>query len=73
MERIVIDPDICNGTPVVKGTRIPIQTILEFLGAGDSVENVLEEFPSLTREDVLQCLQFSADLMKHHFTLEEVT
>ncbi|MCL5945317.1 MAG: DUF433 domain-containing protein [Planctomycetes bacterium] len=72
MERIIIDPDICNGTPVIKGTRIPVQTVLEFLGAGDSIENVLEEYPSLTRDAVLQCLQFSAVLMKHHFTLEEV-
>ena len=41
-ERIVIDPEICNGRPVVRGTRITAQTVLEFLGAGDSVEDVLE-------------------------------
>ena len=72
MERIVVDPDICNGAPVIGGTRIPVRTVLEFLAAGDSIENVLEEYPSLTREDVLQCLRFSADLMGHQFTLEEV-
>ncbi len=72
MERIIVNPDICNGLPVIKGTRIPVQTVLEFLGAGDSIEDVLDEYPTLTREDVLQCLQFSSDLMKHHFTLEEV-
>jgi len=72
MDRIIIDPDICNGQPVVKGTRIAVQTLLEFLGAGDSIDDVLEEYPSLTRQDVLECLQFSAELMKHHFTLQEV-
>ena len=58
--RIVIDPALCNGRPVVRGTRITVQTILEFLGAGDSVPDVMEEYPTLTREDVLSCLQFSS-------------
>jgi uncharacterized protein (DUF433 family) len=62
MTRIIIDPDICNGKPVVRGTRIAAQTILEFLAAGDSIDDVLEEYPSLTREDVLECLKFSSDL-----------
>ncbi len=68
--RIVINPDVCNGRPVVRGTRITVQTILEFLGAGDSVEEILEEYPSLTREDVLACVQYSSRLMGNHFTLE---
>ena len=55
-ERVVINPDVCNGRPVIRGTRITVQTVLEFLGAGDSIEDVLEEYPSLTREDVLGCL-----------------
>ncbi len=71
-ERIAINPDICNGQPVVKGTRITAQTILEFLGTGDSIEDVLEEYPSLQREDVLECIRFSSELMRHHFTLREV-
>ena len=58
-ERISINPDICNGRPVVHGTRITAQTILEFLAAGDSVEDVLEEYPSLTRADVQACLDYS--------------
>ncbi len=56
MDRIEINPDICNGKPVIKGTRITVQTILEFLGAGDSIEEVLEGYPSLTRDDVLAAL-----------------
>lgn len=55
-DRITIDPEICNGRPVVRGTRITVQTVLEFLGAGDSIEDVLAEYPALTREDVQACL-----------------
>ncbi len=71
-ERIVIDPAICNGRPVVRGTRITVQTVLEFLGAGDSIEDVLEEYPTLNRDDILACLQFSSRIMGHHFVIEKV-
>ncbi len=54
-ERISIKPDVCNGRPVVRGKRITVQTVLEFLAAGDSVEDVLEEYPKLTRADVQAC------------------
>jgi len=57
---------------VVTGTRITVQTILEFLGAGDRIEDLLEEYPSLTREDVLACLRYSSRLMGNHFTLQMV-
>lgn len=70
--RIAVDPAVCNGRPVVKGTRIAVQTVLEFLGAGDGIEDMLEEYPALTREDVLACLQFSSRLMGNHFTLLQV-
>jgi uncharacterized protein (DUF433 family) len=59
-ERITIDPGICNGRPIVRGTRITVQTILEFLGAGDSIEDVQLEYPSLTRDDALACLQYAS-------------
>jgi len=62
-ERIRIVPNICNGRPVVVGSRIIVQTMLEFLGAGDEIADVLEEYPALTREDVLACLRFSSRLM----------
>jgi uncharacterized protein (DUF433 family) len=45
---------------VVRGTRITVQTVLEFLAAGDSVEDVLEEYPKLTRADVQACLNYAA-------------
>ena len=72
MHQIVIDPDVCNGQPVVDGTRVTVQTVLEFLSAGDNVDEVLEEFPTLSRADVLACLAYSARLMKHHFSVQAV-
>ena len=59
-DRIDVHPDICNGRPVIAGTRIPVQTIMEFLGAGDSIDDVLEAYPTLKREDVYACIQFAA-------------
>lgn len=55
--RISISVDICNGRPVISGTRITVQTILEFLGAGDSIDEILEEYPSLIAEDIYACIQ----------------
>ena len=71
-ERIAIDPSICNGRPVIRGTRITVQTVLEFLGAGDSIDDVLEEYPSLTKDDILACIRYSSHLMGHHFVIEKV-
>jgi uncharacterized protein (DUF433 family) len=69
-QHIVINPEICGGRPVIAGTRITVQTILEFLGAGDSIDDILAEYPSLSRNDVLACLRYSSQLMGNHFTLE---
>lgn len=71
-EVITLDSDVCNGRPVVRGKRIAAQSVLEFLAAGDSVEEVLEAFPSLTRADVLACLDFAARLMARNYTLASV-
>ncbi len=72
MRNIIVHPDICNGQPIIEGTRITVQTILGFLAAGDSIEDIIEEYPSLTMEDILGCLGFSSELMRHHFHLQEV-
>ena len=68
-ERITINPDICNGKPVIKGTRIAVQTVLEFLAAGDSAEDVLEEYPALKLEDVHACLDYASKLMANHYSV----
>jgi uncharacterized protein (DUF433 family) len=70
LERIEILPDVCNGRPVVRGTRIAVRTVLEFLAAGDSVEDVLEEYPTLTREDAQACLAFASGLMDNGYSVE---
>ncbi len=72
VERITFHPDICNGRPTVRGTRISAQTVLEFLAAGDSIEDVLEEYPSLTREDVQACLDYASRLMANHYSVVPV-
>jgi uncharacterized protein (DUF433 family) len=69
---ITIDPDICNGKPIIAGTRISVQTIMEFLGAGDSIEEILEEYPLLSREDIYACLQFATKLMANHYEIRKV-
>ena len=62
-DRIVVVPDVCNGRPVIRGTRITAQSVLEMLGAGDSIEDVLTAYPSLSRDDVLACLRYSSRLI----------
>ena len=57
-ERIVIDPKIMHGKPVIKGTRIPVYIVLNLLAGGMSEEEVLKEYPDLTREDILACLGY---------------
>jgi len=58
LSRITVDPEICHGKPCVRGLRYPVETILEYLAGGDSVEDLLAEFPDLGREDILACLEF---------------
>ena len=72
MSKIIVDPNICNGLPTIQGTRITAQTVVEFLSAGDSIEDVLDEYPTLSRDDVLACLAYSARLMRHHFSVQAV-
>ncbi len=61
-ERIVSDPNICGGEACVKGTRIGVGVVLGHLAAGEEIDEVLRQFPSITREDVLACLEYGAFL-----------
>jgi uncharacterized protein (DUF433 family) len=58
------DPAILAGKPVVRGTRIPVELILEKLGAGESIEQILAAHPRLTRESVQAALSFAADALR---------
>ena len=72
LSRITIDPEICHGKPVIRGRRYPVESILEYLAAGDSFEDLLAEFPDLEREDLLACLEFaqrSLQLKSQHLAL----
>lgn len=60
-ERIVMDPAICNGKPTVRGYRLTVQTVL--LGAGESREELLHQYPYLEEEDVNACLRFAAEIV----------
>jgi uncharacterized protein (DUF433 family) len=57
-ERISIDPNVCHGQACVKGTRIPVHQIVRMLANGDSPEDLLAEYPSLTRADIMACLDY---------------
>ena len=70
--RITIDPDICNGKPTLRGKRISVQTVLEFLSAGDSEAEILEQYPSLETEDIRACLRFASGLMGQRYDVVQV-
>ena len=61
-ERISIDPTVCHGQACIKGTRIPVHLILRMLANGDRVENILDEYPSLTLADIHACFEYGASL-----------
>jgi uncharacterized protein (DUF433 family) len=62
-ERIEINPEIMGGKPVIRGTRIPVETVLRKLGAGMTFEAVLSDHPRLTREGILAAQAFAADYL----------
>lgn len=61
--RIISDPEVMLGKPVIKGTRVTVELILRKLAQGMSVGELLEAYPHLTREDILACLEYSADVI----------
>jgi uncharacterized protein (DUF433 family) len=67
LARISIDPSVCFGKPVIKGTRIWVSLILDFLASGDSVETVLKEYPHITRDDILACIAYGAEAADERF------
>jgi uncharacterized protein (DUF433 family) len=61
--RIAVDPNVMGGKPCIKGTRIPVDLILRYLGDGQSVAAILEAFPGLAVEDVRAAAAFAADVV----------
>ena len=58
LNRIVIDPQIMVGKPIIKGTRLTVQLILNLLSQGMSTDEILQEYPKITKEDIYACLLF---------------
>jgi len=61
-ERIVVDPEVLAGKPVIRGTRLAVEFILELLAAGQSEEDLLANYPGLMHEDILACLSYASYL-----------
>ena len=59
---IVSTTDVLRGKPRIKGTRIPVSLILGYLAAGSTVEEIIKEFPDITREQIAACLNYARDL-----------
>ena len=71
LERITIDPDVCNGKPVVRGLRITVESILDYLSAGETPAEILRQHPMLEPEDIPACLAFASRLMSHKYSIRE--
>lgn len=72
VNRITVDPNVCNGKPIIRGKRITVQTILEFLAAGESQEDLLKAYPSLEPDDIRAALEFASKMMDRTFTVKPV-
>ena len=64
-DRIEMNARVCNGNPVIRGTRIPVAVVLDHLAAGETWESILEGFPELTREDISAALVFAREFIEH--------
>ena len=63
--RVVIDPEVCGGRPIIAGTRIRVSDILDALAAGDGIDELLADYPYLSREDINACLVYAARSLDH--------
>jgi uncharacterized protein (DUF433 family) len=63
LARITVDPERCHGKPCIRGLRFPVESILEYLAGGDTVDDLLAEFPDLQREDILAYHEFSRHML----------
>lgn len=64
-DEIVSDPQVMRGKPRIKGTRIPVSLVLGYLAAGKTAEEIITEFPDLTRQQILACLDFARELSEN--------
>ena len=71
-ERIVVNPKILGGKPVIRGTRIPVYLILELLSAGYNFKRIVRAYPSLTEEDIKAAVNYAVQIVKNEEAFEYV-
>jgi uncharacterized protein (DUF433 family) len=64
MDRIIVDPAILCGKPVIRGTRLAVEFIVGLLAKGWTTEQVLDNYPGVTREDVQACLEYASEVLQ---------
>ena len=67
LDRISIDPDICFGKPCIRGHRIWVSLILDFLANGASVKDILQDYPQLEEADIMACIAYGAEMSRERF------
>jgi len=67
LERISINPNICFGKPCIRGTRIWVSLILDLMANGDTIEDILKDYPSLKQEDILAAIAYGAEMTRERF------
>ena len=73
IERISITPDVCEGAPTIRNTRIGVQTILGLLSSGNTHAEILEEYPSLEMDDIDACLAYISDMVYQQYLAQAIT
>lgn len=63
VSRISVDPEICGGKPCIRGTRVMVRNILGMIAGGYAIEKVLEAYPELTREDVVEAIDYASQVI----------
>jgi uncharacterized protein (DUF433 family) len=62
-QRITVDPDVLVGKPVINGTRISVELVIDLLASGSSVDEIVRNYPRLTQDDILACLRYVESVM----------
>ena len=64
LDRITVDPDVCHGSPCLRGMRYPVEMIVDLLGSGMTTDEVLADYPDLELDDILAALEFAAKVTR---------
>ncbi len=71
LERIVIDPEVRSGKPIIRGTRITVYDVLEYLASGMTHQEILDDFSYLIEDDILACISYAADRERQGFAVQQ--